>query len=363
MKKVLNLIVFLFLGLAALAQSELTVEQNLEDYDFVVQYIEDNYAGFPDKVTSSTCADYGAMKTSLRDQVTKGEASCWDALARYTAWFNDRHLRLQGSFINEDGHWIGYTDQFWLRQNIYYDDMMDEYNPTAVACKVTDKTFLIRFPSCEGNPDKKWVNNSIKLFKNSHCENLILDIRGNGGGHDGMWIPYLLLLYDHEYEMPGVEYRNSPQNIEYIKNEGGRKDILKMAVQTPEAQFLKSKADVINSKKVDSTVRKAALMIDDGVESSGEEMVLNIKACSNRVTVFGRDNTGGCLDYSNLAMVKFNHLDAYFGVPMSRRIGLPETSIDVNGIAPDVRIDLPLPAKLTDNIDEWVIWVAEQLEK
>ena len=26
-------------------------------------------------------------------------------------------------------------------------------------------------------------------------------------------------------------------------------------------------------------------------------------------------------------------------------------------------IDLPLPAWLTDNIDEWVIWVAEQLEK
>ena len=26
-------------------------------------------------------------------------------------------------------------------------------------------------------------------------------------------------------------------------------------------------------------------------------------------------------------------------------------------------IDLPLPARLTDNIDEWVIWVAEQLEK
>jgi hypothetical protein len=27
-----------------------------------------------------------------------------------------------------------------------------------------------------------------------------------------------------------------------------------------------------------------------------------------------------------------------------------------------VRIDLPLPARLTDNIDEWVIWVADQLE-
>ena len=50
-------------------------------------------------------------------------------------------------------------------------------------------------------------------------------------------------------------------------------------------------------------------------------------------------------------------------MPMSRAFGLPETGIDATGIAPDVRIDLPLPAKLTDNVDEWVIWVAEQLEK
>jgi len=47
---------------------------------------------------------------------------------------------------------------------------------------------------------------------------------------------------------------------------------------------------------------------------------------------------------------------------MSRRAGLPETGIDAIGIAPDVRIPLPLPARLTDNIDEWVIWVAQQLE-
>ena len=48
---------------------------------------------------------------------------------------------------------------------------------------------------------------------------------------------------------------------------------------------------------------------------------------------------------------------------MSREIGLPETAIDPTGIAPDVRIELPLPKTLTDNVDEWVTWVAEHLEK
>ena len=48
---------------------------------------------------------------------------------------------------------------------------------------------------------------------------------------------------------------------------------------------------------------------------------------------------------------------------MSHRYHVTDNPLDPTGIAPDVRIDLPLPKKLTDNVDEWVIWVAEQLEK
>lgn len=33
------------------------------------------------------------------------------------------------------------------------------------------------------------------------------------------------------------------------------------------------------------------------------------------------------------------------------------------GIAPDVIIPLPFARKLTDNIDDWVLWVAEDLKK
>jgi hypothetical protein len=32
------------------------------------------------------------------------------------------------------------------------------------------------------------------------------------------------------------------------------------------------------------------------------------------------------------------------------------------GISPDVRITLPYPKQLIDNIDEWVLWVAEDLK-
>ena len=45
---------------------------------------------------------------------------------------------------------------------------------------------------------------------------------------------------------------------------------------------------------------------------------------------------------------------------VSRR--LPNQGIDETGIAPDVRITLPLPKKLTDNVDEWILWVASEMK-
>lgn len=366
MRKLLILFLCLFMGCVAIAQSsELTIEQHLEDYDLAVKYIEDNYSGFPNKVVESTRADYEAMKTSLRNQVAKDGRYGFHAVTEYTGWFNDFHLRLGANFLDSDGQWKRYnTDQFIKREKVDYNGLMDLYQPSAVACKVTDKTFLIRLPSCEGNPDLKWVKNSIKEFKKSHCENLVIDIRGNSGGSDRIWEPYLKLLYDHETQLPGVEFRNTPQNIASMKSEGGfHKSLISRMSSSPGIEYVGSPLIQIQLKNKDKAVRQAAIIIDNVVASAGEQMVRMIKACSSRTRIFGKDNTSGCLDYSNLSVLELPNSHFYLLCPKSRICGLPETSIDAAGISPDVRIDLPLPARLTDNIDEWVIWVAEQLEK
>ena len=206
MKHLLNFVLCLFIGLSAMAQMpELTVEQHLEDYDFAVKYVEDNYAGFPDKVVDSTRVDYEAMKTRLREQIAKEGRKGWSAFAEYTGWFNDKHLSVHIVYKDEYGNTVGYSEKYRSKKSIHYESQM-EYGPKPVACKVTDKTFLIRFPSCGGdNPNMKWIKNSIKQFKKSHCENLVLDIRGNTGGDDKNWYPYLLLLSDHNALEPNSE--------------------------------------------------------------------------------------------------------------------------------------------------------------
>lgn len=48
---------------------------------------------------------------------------------------------------------------------------------------------------------------------------------------------------------------------------------------------------------------------------------------------------------------------------MTRSSRLPDEGIDETGIAPDVRISLPLPKVLSDNVDEWVLWIAEDMKR
>ena len=405
MKRLLNLLCCLLLSVAALAQMpELTVEQHLEDYDYAVKYLEDNYAGFPNKVVDSTRTDYESMKDRLRTQVSRGDLTCWDAVAAYTAWFDDFHTRLCLNYGDSDGTTRQYNEKYWPRKKIHYEQLMEEYRPQPVACKVTDKTFLVRFPSCYGTPGMEWIEGSISDFKASGCENLVIDIRDNGGGSDTYFNPYWALLYDHPGTQPAVEFRNTPEHRKLLLqsfSESGLPEPLIAAIQSVfpmisqipyvpigiVSQFLFAKDQEVSMKdlagiigslgsssdafstmtfsrdSMDTSVRKAALIIDNGVASSGEQMVRQIRLTSNRTTIYGRDNTMGCLDFSNVNEVEMPNSRINFTCPMSRTIGLPETGVDPTGFAPDVRIPLPLPVRLTDNIDEWVVWVAEQLEK
>lgn len=156
MKRLINFILCMFVGLLSWAQlPELTVEQNLEDYDNAVKYIEDNYSGFPDKVVDSNRADYESMRAHLRAQVEQGERPGWDAIGEYTAWFNDEHLSVHIYFKDEKGNWIGTTEKYNHKKKIIHYESQMEYGPKPMACKVTDKTFLIRYPLCGGNPDMK----------------------------------------------------------------------------------------------------------------------------------------------------------------------------------------------------------------
>ena len=131
----------------------------------------------------------------------------------------------------------------------------------------------------------KWIKKSIKQFKKSHCENLVLDIRGNTGGDDKNWYPYLLLLSDHNALEPNSEYRNTPQNIAKVKEmKWPIAGVLeKESKMYPDAEFIRGGLYArIHVRKVDKHVHRAAVIIDNHVGSSGEGLLLALKAYSGR---------------------------------------------------------------------------------
>lgn len=122
---------------SAAGQEKISSDSDLAEFDLGVRELETNYVGFPTSVTEQTRDQYEALKARCRQQVAQQGRKPWEALGELYAWFGDFHLRAGG------------YSQPYMRKVPTYEEMK-EYNPTKTFRKVTDHTFLIRFPSCMG---------------------------------------------------------------------------------------------------------------------------------------------------------------------------------------------------------------------
>ncbi|MEO1654093.1 MAG: S41 family peptidase, partial [Bacteroidota bacterium] len=66
----------------------------LEDFQFVVNKIENDYPGYLDKTKNSQKAQIQALKASLIRRITRHPDSCAFLIDAYVSWFQDNHLSL-----------------------------------------------------------------------------------------------------------------------------------------------------------------------------------------------------------------------------------------------------------------------------
>ena len=73
----------------------------LPAFTFVQAKTELNYAGFADKVTTTTRAEYEAHTASLRAQADTMQQpkDCAKLCNQWLAWFKDKHLRISANLI------------------------------------------------------------------------------------------------------------------------------------------------------------------------------------------------------------------------------------------------------------------------
>ncbi len=334
-----------------------TLERDSLDLAAGIHQVECNYAGFPTKVHDGNGAEYKDLKARLWREVRSGREG-YDAVAELMGWFEDFHLRC-----------ASFSDAYRTRR---MPDYGEGYGPENVAVKVDDATFLIRVASfAVDDEEMAWIRNAAEAYRQSGCRNLIVDIRGNGGGMDSAYAPLAELLYDHEGTTEGVELRASEEHEKCLRELAEEHDSewfanLADAVGAAEDVGFVPMADATHTLRQEGVTElpvRAALIIDGYVASSGEQFVLEVRATSRRTTIYGADNTLGCLDYSNLRPVNLPASGITCFVPMTRSVRVKlGRSVDEGGIAPDVRITLPQPETLADNIDSWVLWVAEDLK-
>ena len=246
-------------------------------------------------------------------------------------------------------------------KELYYKALISEY---PFVEKIADNTVLIRIPTFMYEY-KKIIDNVIgkndSLIKNT--QNLIIDLRNNGGGADACYSKLIPYLYTNPIRTIGVERLSTKLNNKRIKDgvnnpksskkqkEWGVKALQKLEKNL--GQFVNIGAE-ININVRDSIFpypKNVGILINQNCGSTTEQFLLVAKQ-SKKVKLFGTTTTGA-LDISNLNIVKSpcNEFELIYGTSKSLRI--PEMTIDDKGIQPDFYFDKTIkPYKWIKKVEE-----------
>jgi hypothetical protein len=232
-------------------------------------------------------------------------------------------------------------------------------------------TLIFRIPSFDGSQraiiDSVIAINKEKILK---TENLIIDLRNNGGGSDGSYKGILPFLYTNPIREIGVSLLSTKLNnqrmLDFInKPEYGFNDEEKKWAKESYDKLEKQLGQFVNLdtttvsiqklEKINPYPKNVGIIINDGNGSTTEQFLLAVKQ-SKKVKLFGT-TTFGVLDISNMNFVKSPCNQFELGYSLSKSFRIPNMTIDSKGIQPDYYIDESIPNY------KWVEYVNETLNQ
>jgi len=337
-----------------------------ETFNYAADVNEKNNAIFPVLMKCGFEGEYKAMRDALLEELMSGKKTAEEAVAHYVFWF----------YKNFDRHTNCSSPTFWKLQKECHPDyhkLIGKYAPEPVARLVDKETYLLRLPSCEGIvPTMEWVKKKAEEFKQSGCKYLILDLRGNGGGSDDISLVFTYFMCDCS-AMDDEEYfyRVSTENDKQLRLRceaapGKYYDrVWEESKKAEEGSLINWLSFRKGENEYKPLVRKGAIIVDAQSASAAETPVRFVRNHSKtHAKVYGRENTMGCEQTGNCNDICLPHSYINMHYPMTVDEVFEKQCRDKSpGYKPDVIIPLPYPKKLTDNIDEWVLWVAKDLKK
>lgn len=233
---------------------------------------------------------------------------------------------------------------------------------------LSNSTSYIRIPSFAYEHKVKidsLIKESIDLI--TARENLIIDIRGNGGGSDASYSALITLLYTNPIQTVGTRLLSTPLNnskYEQILNSDTWSDEDKKWIKSLHDKLIQNIGGFVRPNQYPISVHeeetimanpaKVAIIIDEGNGSTAEQFLLAAKQ-SHKVKLFGQ-TTMGVLDVSNVHQVDSpdGQFRLWYATSLTER--LPDFPIDNIGIQPDYFMHDSTPEHL------WVESVQRKLE-
>ncbi|MDL2251575.1 hypothetical protein LJC12_01855 [Odoribacter sp. OttesenSCG-928-J03] len=230
-------------------------------------------------------------------------------------------------------------------------------------------TLYLHIPSFEYGSksaiDKIIAENREKILK---TENLIIDLRNNGGGSDQSFHELLPFLYTNPIRTITVEFLSTPlNNLEFLNfsndpdiNEDTRrwaKDAYDK-LEEKQGEFVCLHDNPVVIRQQDSVYpfpKNIGIIINEGNASTTEQFLLAAKQ-SKKVKLFGV-TTAGALDISNMSSVESPCKEFRLWYCTSRSLRIPGMTIDDIGLQPDFYLDKSIPQY------KWIEFVKEVLKQ
>lgn len=221
-------------------------------------------------------------------------------------------------------------------------------------------TLLLRIPSFNGAL-KKDIDSVITAnqSKIESTENLIIDIRNNGGGSDGSFAKIIPYLYTNPIRSVRTQFYSTKLNNQRMVDL--YENYQKYGISPEDREYLKKANDKLNKNlgkfvslqddgnlvginkmdKISPYPKNVGIIINKGNGSTAEEFLLAAKQ-SKKVKLFGT-TTAGVLDISNMYFINSPCNEFKMGYALSKSFRIPDMAIDEKGIQPDYFIDKTIP--------------------